>query len=122
MLANVGRYDRFAFGRLMNHLDDPLRLQLGIRIHVSERISQLRLLATCARHASALAARFSFLVRNLQNGLHIANDRNIRRHVFADLRRIDVDMDDLRFRSKAGQLPVTRSSNRAPILISRSAF
>ena len=31
-----------------------------------------------------------------QDGFHVADDRHVRLHHFADLRRVDVDMDDLR--------------------------
>ena len=41
--------------------------------------------------------------------------------VLVDLRRIDVDVDDLAVLGELATLPVTRSSNRTPKASSRSA-
>ncbi|MNE47736.1 hypothetical protein D3C80_1421520 [compost metagenome] len=103
MLANVSSYNGFAFGSLIDHFNDPLRLKLCVRIIVAERFLKLPLGDLCSpgiRLSSAGKVRN----KHFQYRFYIAYNRNIRCNVLADFRRINVDVDNLRFWSKAVQL------------------
>lgn len=103
MLSDVRRHDRIALGRVIDHLDDPLRLQFRIGVDERQRLLRLPLL-------HLLAPRICFIVVNrrsisqLKCRLNIAHNRNVCRHIFANLGRVDVNMHNLRLRGETIQL------------------
>ncbi|MNC16608.1 hypothetical protein D3C75_644670 [compost metagenome] len=103
VLSNIRSNNSLTFGGVIDHLNYPLRFELSLGIVVAKRVIQLPLGNLCS---PGIGTRCTGHFRNqqLQHCLNISDNRNVRRHVFADFRRIDVDMNDFRFWREAIQL------------------
>lgn len=103
VLADVGRHDRFAFCRFVQHFDDPLRFQHRVGILIAERLLRFGLPDPRSPFVRFVRA-FHFRIEHFQNGFDVADDRNVRWNVFPDFRRVDVDVHDFGVRSEPVQV------------------
>ena len=108
MLADVAGDDRLAAGRLVQRLDQELRLDLRVgAVLVAQRVLLAPALDPCppALQARRIGPQRAVLDRELaEHVLGVADDRDVRGHVLGDLRRVDVDVDELRARRELREL------------------
>src|SRR5438034_8618641 len=105
MLTNVGDNNRLAARGAVDGLDDLRLIQLGrvVRVALGRVLlapaADLLQPVGVALHAVGLELRSEFA----QHPTDVADDRHIDAHVFADLRRVDVDVDDLGLWGETGK-------------------
>ena len=127
VLADTGNVDRLRTHNLAEPLDHVLRGQRPVRRSVRTRAGTCRASSSTCCH-QPVDVRFGHVVAGRSRARRstsfaVAHDRHVRDAVLADLSRVDVGVDDRGLRrERVDSLPVTRSSNRAPSVISRSDF
>ena len=112
MLADIGDNYRIAIRNAVQLFDHLLGIYLRLRILAPERhriqpAGQLRppLLARCFASVDRRTfPRFKLRGNTLQGGFGVRNKRNMRLFDLADIRWIDVDVDNLRLRCKGREL------------------
>ena len=108
VLADVGGDDRVALGRPVHRLDHELGLDLAVLAGlVDERVLLLpaaQLLPPGVEPGAVGLQRPVLAGQLRQHLLDVADDRDVGADVLGDLRRVDVDVDDLGVRRELGQL------------------
>ena len=125
VLADAGHVDALRTGELADPVDDVLRLQAVGVVGVAEREGLLPVLGGLAPVAVVGVAQALLGEQRdevADDLLGVADDRDVGDPVLGDLGRVDVGVDDLGPGRERRQRPVTRSSNRAPMVMSRSDF
>ena len=108
VLADVGGDDRVALRRPVHRLDHELRLDLAV---LAGLVAQRVLLLPGADllppgvEAGGVGLQRPVLAGQLrQHQLDVADDRDVGADVLGDLRRVDVDVDELGVRRELGEL------------------
>ena len=118
MLAHAGHDDGLAVGRgaelahylLGNHAVAPAVAERMLR---AERLN--------LRNPLRAGDAFDLFGKRVHYPLRVAHDRHGDADILADFRRVDVDVDDPGVRREGAEAAVTRSSNRMPTPMMRSA-
>src|SRR5690606_30759658 len=103
VLTNIGGDDGIVVGRRSNFLDDGIRLW-PIRSILQRSSQHAILLALDPRAPGGVLACFHLWSQEFENLSDITHNWHIGMDVLPDFGRIDVDVNDLGVRSKAGEI------------------